>query len=155
MSLSVQLLSSADDPRVLDKTFSTIATVTAEPTENCSLITPTITLVYSSTYIGITHFYVTEWDKYFFVTGLSVSPGAKTIVSGSVDFLTTYKDDILNCTATVLRSESVGAPTMIPDSMLPIIPGKFDVTSIVLKSKIPEPMGILPPSSVYVLIVRG
>lgn len=131
MSISVRLLSSGDDPRVLNKTFTTIATVTAQPTENCSLITPTITLAYSSSLIGVTHFYVVEWQKYFFLTSLSVSPGSKIIISGSVDFLTTYKDDIRQCIATVVRSESIGSPTMIPDSKLPIDPNKKELLTAV------------------------
>lgn len=135
MSLTVLLLSSADDPRVLDKTFTTISTVSAQPTENCSLIAPTITIAYNSSLIGVTHFYVAEWGKYFFVTSLSVSPGAKTMISGSVDFLTTYNDDIRNCMATVVRSESVGAPTMIPDTKLPINPNKKELKTAVYRFK--------------------
>jgi len=135
MSITVRLLSSADDPRVLNKTFTTIATVTAQPTENCSLITPTIILAYNISLIGVTHFYVNEWQKYFFVTALSVSPGSKTILSGSVDFLTTYNDDIRQCMATVVRSESVGAPTMIPDNKLPINPNKKELKTAVYQFK--------------------
>jgi hypothetical protein len=45
---------------------------------------------------------------------------------------TFYANQIKNSVATILRSESVGAPTHYTDNKLPVYPNKKNITSIVM-----------------------
>lgn len=126
--MTVTLYTCTDDPRKLDKTITAIGTaITAEPTDDCSVITPRLILTYDSSRLACNYFYISDFGRYYFVTGMTVMPGGLIDLTGKIDVLKTYADGIKNCTAVITRSESIGQPTQIIDKMLPIDPNKKEL----------------------------
>lgn len=131
--MTVTLYQTSDDPRVVTKAMTSIATVTAKPTENCSIINPQLILNNSSTpdLTSANYMYISDWSRYYFIDNIVMRPGREIELQGSIDVLTTYDTEIRSCTATVVRSQSVGKPTMIPDNKLPIDPNKKELLTAV------------------------
>lgn len=154
MALTAVLMSTTDDPLVVSKTTTTIATVTAKPADNCSIGSPRLILHYTGSLQAVNYMYIPDFGRYYFVEPPVVIPGGEILIAGSVDVLKTYDAALRSCPATVIRSESVGAPTMIPDNKLPIIPNKHTATSIVLPNTINHPP-VIGFQNKYLLIVRG
>lgn len=127
--MTLQFKKTTDDPRKVIKSFEDIGdAVTAIPTENCSILSPVWLLAYNSDYKGATHVTCPALgERTFFITDIVLAPGGKCYVYGSVDVLATYGDLIKERTGTVIRSESIGAPTLIPDGKLPIQTNKLIV----------------------------
>ena len=150
---TVTLMTTTDDPRVLDKVTTTIATVTAKPTENCSILSPRLVLNFSSSIAAANYMYIQEWNRYYFIDNITVSPGSEIIITGSVDVLKTYSAAIKNCTATVIRSESAGKPGIYPDNKLPIDPNRMDLVSIIFDK---HPFSLdYTTDTMYLLQIRG
>lgn len=150
--MNVVLLSTADDPRVVSKQVTAIASATAKPSENCSIINPRLILNYTGSLTNVNYMYIADFARYYFVDSIILSTGSQIVISGSIDVLKSFDTQIRSCSAAVIRSESVGKPTIIPDSKLPIEPNKYDITSIVLKNNLNT---ISVFSDQYLLIVRG
>lgn len=131
MALTVTLMTTTDDPLVVTKTTTTIATVTGKPYENCSIGSPRIIINYAATLQAVNYMYIADFGRYYFVEPPVVIPGGEILISGSVDVLKTYDAALRACPATVIRSESIGAPTMIPDNKLPINPNKKELLTAV------------------------
>lgn len=122
----------SDDPRSLNKTYTDEKRKTCTVYAECSILNPSILLRYDAGLIHHNYMYIPEWGRYYFVSSMSVATGKQMIVTGSVDVLQTYKDEIKNCPATCIRNEGVGRPTYIPDSSLPLYPDSDYVTSLSL-----------------------
>lgn len=135
MSLSVTLLSTSDDPRVVTKSTTTIAAVTAKPTQDCSVLNPRLILHYTGSLVDVNYLYISDFDKYYYIDQIKLLPGNQIELAASIDVLKTYDAEIRGCMATVVRSESVGAPTMIPDNKLPINPNKKELKTAVYQFK--------------------
>lgn len=151
--LHVTILQTTDDPRVVDKTFTTVAaSLECKPTEGCTVLNPRIILSYTSNISLANYMYILEFGRFYYIENVSVQPGKIAIISGSVDVLRTYSAAIKRCKGTILRSESVGAPTMYPDDKLPIIPGRKVITSSALPNTL-HTVGIMKDQ--YVLVIRA
>lgn len=127
--MTLQFKKTTDDPRKVVKSFEDIGdAVPAIPTENCSILSPVWLLAYSSSYKGATHVTCPALgNRTYFITDIVLSPGGKCYVYGSVDVLATYGALIKERSGTVIRSESIGAPTLIPDGKLPVQTNKLTV----------------------------
>lgn len=127
--MTLQFKKTSDDPRKVIKSFEDVGdAVPAIPTENCSILSPVWLLAYSSSYKGATHVTCPALgNRTYFITDIVLSPGGKCYVYGSVDVLATYGSLIKERSGTVIRSESIGAPTLIPDGKLPIQTNKLVV----------------------------
>lgn len=156
MSLTVAILRTSADPRVLDKEVETIATRDCRPTEGCTLLNPRIILSWTQDISMANYMYISQWGRFYFIENVTIQPGNMCIITGSVDVLKTYAAAIRRCTATVVRSESVGAPTMYPDDKLPIIPGRKSITSSAMPNSLHQSGTDIPwVYTHYVLTVKG
>ena len=68
--------------------------------------------------------YVKYLGMYYFIRNISVDTAQRMTITCTIDPLTTFKDEILNCKITALRNGGIGHPTKIPDSKLPILPNE-------------------------------
>lgn len=130
MKLTLNLYNTVDDPRVVNKTVTAVATVTADPTENMSILTPSFLIEYNSTYLTANYCYVELFGRYYYIRNISVVKGNRMLVECSVDVLKTYATALTDCECIATRSESIGAPSEIPDKNLPIDPNREDIYSI-------------------------
>lgn len=111
----------SDAPNVVNKTLGTGTNVeNVHPVENCDMLNPSFILNNSTAASTYNYVYVSAFGRYYFITGRQLLRGNRVIITCAVDVLYTYASSIKACTGTVLRSESIGAPSMIPDSKLPI-----------------------------------
>ena len=136
--MTLYLYNISADTRCLTKVVvgTTPAIKTAadiEPTEGVDVLSPAFILGYDSPYISCNYLYCAELNRFYYITEMTIDTAQRIHVQCSVDVLQTYASSILNCMATVVRSESVGRPTMYTDSKLPVYPTKKNVTSIVMQ----------------------
>lgn len=114
---------------------------------------PSFIMDYSAGLVGCNYIHVPEFGRYYFVTN-SVNKGGQIILECLSDPLTSFLNDIKNCDITVLRSTSVGAPTMYEDSKLPVYPNKNNITSIEMECLNDDlNSNVTPPYYCYVLTV--
>lgn len=156
--MTLTLYSQSDDKRVVNKTLTAIASgVTITPTKGFNVLKPTIIINYDSTYLAANYFYISDLDRYYYIADMEIEIGKCITLTGEIDVRKSFQSDYPNIVATVIRSESVGAPTQIPDSKLPIDPNKEDLLSIKITNrndgKAPFPAN--PSDLCYILTVMG
>lgn len=128
--MTVTLYTTTDDARTVNKTITSVKSVTATPTEPMSVLRPTIIVNVDSDVMSANYAYISELNRYYYITGVELLHGNRALLSCSVDVLKTYSASLADCECIVSRSESIGAPTEIPDKNLPINPNMQDVYSI-------------------------
>lgn len=106
-----------------------------KPNTEVSIINPTFIFTNPSTIIGCNYLYCDTFDRYYFITNISVDTAQRAIVECNIDVLQSWSAQIKASTATILRSESIGKPTKFIDSKLPVFPTKKNVTSIIMQQK--------------------
>ena len=96
------------DNRVVDKTnFITFGTgINCDVYNECNVMNPVFLLKYTSSLVNCNYLKVQAWDRYYFVNSATVAPGGRIYLSCNEDVLMSNKDEILNLTAYVHRSES-------------------------------------------------
>lgn len=135
MILILNLLKTTDDIRVCAKTVIPVATITATPTEKINILNPSFIVEYKANLLTANYCYISELNRYYYITSHTLEKGNRLIFNCEVDVLKTYYEQIKNCNATVIRSESEGKPSGIPDKQLPINPNKQEVLSILFDKK--------------------
>ena len=126
----LNLLKTTDDVRVCAKTVIPVTTINAIPTEKVNILNPSFIVEYNANLLNANYCYIAELGRYYYITSHNLERGNRLIFNCEVDVLKTYYEQIKNCTATVIRSESEGKPTSIIDKTLPINPNKEEVLSI-------------------------
>lgn len=124
--MTVNVMSISADRRVLNKVTTTIKTITATPTGEINILYPKLILEYDSTILNANYCYIPNFNRYYYLS-ITLDKGKRMILNCSVDVLKTYATQIKNRQGTILRSESIGKPTIIPDNKLPINPNIHDV----------------------------
>lgn len=121
------------------------------PNDPCDMLNPSIILDWFDGIESYNYVYISTFDRYYFITGVTLTSGKRCVMSCAVDVLHTYHADIVKCTGTVLRSESIGKPTMISDSKLPIHTNERTIDSI----NFPETPFTRTVGSHYILTTIG
>lgn len=109
-------------PNVVDKKLTEMAHYTGvRLLDDTSVLTPTIEVRESNTIDNIwdiNYFYVPKFKRYYFVTDLTATAGMYRI-SGRVDVLKTYGDEIKESTQIVTRQQNL-QDKYLHDAMIPI-----------------------------------
>lgn len=131
--MNITFYSTSDPPKKLNKTITPIGTAKAlTPTSQIDVLNPVAVINYDSTYgdqiINANYAYIDTFHRYYFIK-CSLDIAKRIIVSGSVDYLMSWKDGIANCSATVIRSQSAGVNYCI-DKKYPVDPGRLSVHGI-------------------------
>lgn len=142
----------SDDVKKVDKTLTQTGqtAVTLHPTHDVDALRPVLVIDADSVDLSSNYVCIDTYNRYYFCK-LSVSPAKKIIATCTVDALTTYASSIRGCTACVIRSESIGKPTDVIDTSLPIHQAKCDTVAIDLGN----PIFTTNPSHGYFLTVQG
>lgn len=121
---TINLYHTSDDPRVADKTLSTIATdIPVNPTAAIDRLQPVFVIDYSDSYINVNYVYCSAFGRYYFCSSPSIEIGRRIVLPCTVDALTSWIAQLRNCPCTVTRSETSGI-TAVPDAQLPIDPNR-------------------------------
>lgn len=157
MSMTITAYINSSETNVIDKSISQIGqSYTVTPTDPFDIERPTFKISYTAALLPCNYLYVHELAKYYFAW-VSLSPGGELIINCLSDPLKSFWSYIQNCDALITRSESVGAPTMYTDNMLPVYPSKKNITSIVMQHSAAPLSGDLSTSATdcYLLTVLG
>lgn len=131
--LQVIFYTNSDDNRVLNKNLTQIATADVKITGSMSIMSPVLVLSYDASIANATYMYISDWGRYYRLTPAVVGEGGLMTVSGLVDPLYTWRQQVLQCPAHCVRSESIG-PGMVQDDQMPIMQGPEYVQSIQFSS---------------------
>lgn len=101
----ITLYNNASAPNVVDKQITQVEQAQGVLREASSLIDPTFTMERQSP-TGFNYFWIEEFGRYYYVTGVSSVGNNLVSVSGHVDVLMTYKTGIRNLTAVIRRQEN-------------------------------------------------
>ena len=82
------------DPRVLDKSGFSGTTVSVQISDNCDIKRPVFLLDVANATPGNNYAYVPHWHAYYFLSEPVIMDGVRATVTGYLDYLTTYADDI-------------------------------------------------------------
>lgn len=156
MSMTMTAYTNSSESSVVDKQIAYIGEYEIRPTDAVDIEKPTFIIRYSDDLIECNYIYVDEYKRYYYAW-ITTKPGNEAIINCVSDPLKSFWDYIKNCDALITRSESVGAPTMYPDSMLPVYPSKKNVTSIIMAHSAAPLSGDLSTSAAdcYLLTVLG
>lgn len=136
MATTINLYSISDDPRKISKTLGTplnggtpIQLYLRD--DSTDILTPEISFPYSALYATANYANIPAWNRYYFISGMRVTPAGRLFLQLKVDVLMTYATSILTAPVNVVRSESAGV-NYIHDPELPINPDMCDYTSAFL-----------------------
>lgn len=120
--MDVFLYKTESAPNVVNKKLTEVAHHTdVRLLDDTSVLTPTIELRESNTIDrtwSINYFYVPKFNRYYFVTDLTVTAGMYRI-SGRVDVLKTYADEIKTSNQIITRQQNL-QDKYLHDAMIPI-----------------------------------
>lgn len=130
MAFTLNLYQTNSDPRQVTKELSVVAAnIQIQPTATLDILNPMIIINYNESYLSANYCYCSLLNRYYYITSTSLEIGKRIILNCSIDVLHTYSNQIRSCTACVVRNEGIGKPTYIPDNQLPIVSGKYHITS--------------------------
>lgn len=103
--MTISLGKTPDDPRVIRKTFNTVASFSGSLKNDSSIITPTVRIAGNvGSVAGCNYMHIPEFGRYYFITNIVSIANNLYEVSGKVDVLKSNADDILASKALAYRS---------------------------------------------------
>lgn len=117
--MEVQILNTISDYRVLNKTYTTIATAQSEPFGELDIDTPVIRIKPFTGFASANAFYIPEFLRYYIITKVKRISGNIIEIYGKVDVLSTFKDVIKQCKGVCVANEKLGS-SHITDPNYPV-----------------------------------
>lgn len=117
------------DPKYVTKQLTRIVNLSMQPITPVDILSPDFKVNFNQARYSINYIYVAAWGRYYYAS-IELLDGNSCILHCKVDPLMSYAAGIRSCSGVVVRSESIGKPTYIPDGKLPIAPGEVTMTSI-------------------------
>ena len=120
--MQVTLYSTSDDRKKVTKTITSISTMAAQATQQCSVLTPRLILGGDAVVnaINANYCYIDTFARYYFIKEHITDTASRIIIDCEYDPLMSYGAQLRDTNQLVTRSESVGAPTKIIDSKYPL-----------------------------------
>lgn len=118
------------DASVINKNYTeTKRYANVQIKKGCSILNPVLILTSSPEVISSNYFYIPLWKRYYFINSYSVATGNRVTISGEVDVLESFKNDILNSECLLQRSES-NYNLYLADTQMLTFPDTETVTKI-------------------------
>lgn len=96
----------ASDRRNLYKNISLIFTTDFVFYENSSIMQPRLRLAYNANITGCNYMYIPALNRYYFIDDISFNNAGEMIVTGQIDVLQTYQNQIAGITCNIARYEN-------------------------------------------------
>ncbi len=107
MAFNIVLYQNNSEPNRIGKDLTEIATVSGVLRDATSILTPRIAIEGDiSDVTGCNYFYIAEFGRYYYITDIQSLRHNLYDISGRVDVLETYKEQIKANTALVFRQEN-------------------------------------------------
>lgn len=105
--MTVIFMMNASEPNKVGKQLSNVATFTGTLREAANVCDPTILVEGDvSQVINCNYMYVEEFRRYYFITGIAVTSNELFAVSGHVDVLESYQEQIRGLSGIIRRQEN-------------------------------------------------
>lgn len=106
MSYSIKFYNTPDKANIINKTLNGELTVTGLLKDNSSIYNPSFRIKLNKDLFNKNYFYVDMYKRYYFITDIVIEDNVEMVISGKVDVLESFKDDILNSRQIIGRQES-------------------------------------------------
>ena len=105
--MNITLYNNTSEVNKVSKSLATVKTLTGTLRDESSLITPVFRVELSASELtNINYMYIKEFQRYYFITDITVVRNGLVELKGRIDVLQTYKDDIKGNTAIIERQEN-------------------------------------------------
>ena len=122
--MNITLYQNLSDKRCLNKNITEIEHFTdVNILEQTTTTNPTFILKSTTQAINANYLYCNLLNRYYFINEWVMMSGQRIGIKCSVDVLYTYREQIYQLSATMLRNEHIGV-NYIPDQLLPILQDK-------------------------------
>lgn len=111
----VVLMTNSSPRNYLDKSLSTVATVTGVLRDESNIVNPSILVEMSTTPANVNYLYVAEFGRYYFVNDITSVRNGLWRFDCTSDPLTSFKSQIRGCTGIIKRAESSDAFNVMLD----------------------------------------
>lgn len=107
MAFTILLQQNKVENNVVSKSPTTLATLNGTLRDECSIIDPVITFEGDITQYALANYmYISQFKRYYFINNITSISQKLFEVSGHVDVLMSFKEQILNNTAIIQRQEN-------------------------------------------------
>ena len=151
--MTVELFVNNSDNKQVGKSLTSLKTVDAILTENCTMEYPNLILHSDGTVLQANYCYISDWGRYYFINRHVLNKGERDTIECTVDVLQTYQQTIRDMVCCVTRQEHAGI-TNIVDPLLPLDPKK-NIKCIKFNKSPFNLNGASPISYNFVLNVAG
>lgn len=93
------------EEKKVNKDLTLIASIEGELRGECSVLSPTIRIEYDGDLSRCNYMIIGAYNRFYFVTDINIVRTGVYEISGRVDVLTTYKDELLQNRAIIKKSE--------------------------------------------------
>lgn len=97
--MNVTLYNNSSDDNVVSKNITALKSVSATGFDASSVMTPTLILAYDSTIFSANYMYIDTFQRYYYITDITVIDGHRLKVSGRVDVLMSFDVKSIECIA--------------------------------------------------------
>lgn len=105
--MQVNLYSTSSENNRVDKQLTNIATLSGTLREQCSIITPTITIQGDISQLSKANYcYIPEFSRYYYINNIIILNNSLCRIECSVDVLMTYKSQIRSLSGVIERQEN-------------------------------------------------
>lgn len=138
--MTIQFYKFFGDPRTANKPVTTAITKQCTVQGAANILSPTFTLNYDAAVLSCNYFFISEWGRKYKMSNPVVDEGGRMYISGTIDAVASWYDQLLNCNVSVIRSATAGI-NYVPDNMLPINPAYDSVQSTLIPNSSLRPTG--------------
>lgn len=105
--MTITLYRNSSDINVVDKSISSLLTLTGTLRSESSIISPTILVEdNSNTVVSSNYLYIPEWNRYYYITDIESIRTGLWAISAKVDVLMSFRQGIRGCSAIIARQEN-------------------------------------------------
>lgn len=106
LMFTVTFIHNASDKNVMYKNITSITSATFAPTESVNIFMPVITVDYDSNILSSNYMYIGAFNRYYYINNISLQIGKKLLITGYVDVLMSFADNIQNAFVNVCRAQN-------------------------------------------------
>lgn len=115
--MQIKLYNTSSEKNRLSKVLTGEVNITGYLGEESDVLNPTITVGYNTSLLSKNYCYIADFGRYYFITGFAIV-NQEIVLFLHVDVLMTYKDDIKNSKARIVRSASNYDEYIIDDMII-------------------------------------